>query len=154
MNFFGFKIKTKEDRDDKKVVSVVTPNNTDGSIVLDNGLYGSAYNLAFDIDGQIKNELELIRRYRELANYPEVSEALEDIVNEAISVNPDEPVVTINMDSLNTSATIKKKISDSLEEVCSLLEFNDRGHEIFERWYVDGKIYYQVLIDVDKKVLS
>jgi hypothetical protein len=149
MNFFGFKIKTKEDRGEQKVSSVVTPTNTDGSIVLDNGLYGSAYNLAFDLDGQIKNELELIRRYRELANYPEVSEALEDIVNEAISVNPDEPVVTINMDSLNASPTIKKKIADSFNDICNLLEFNERGHEIFERWYIDGKIYYQVLIDVD-----
>lgn len=149
MNIFGFTIKPSS-APEEKVTSVVTPTNTDGSLVVNSGIFGEAYGVAFDIDGQIKNEVELINRYRTLAAYPEVSEAVEDIVNEAISVNPDEPVCEISVDSLPVPPAIKKKITEAFEEVLTLLEFNARGHEIFERWYVDGKIYYQILLDVEK----
>ena len=149
MNIFGFTIKPSS-APEEKVASVVTPTNTDGSLVVNSGVFGEAYGVAFDIDGQIKNEVELINRYRTLAAYPEVSEAVEDIVNEAISVNPDEPVCEISVDSLHVPPAIKKKITEAFEEVLTLLEFNNKGHEIFERWYVDGKVYYQILLDVDK----
>ena len=149
MNIFGFTIKPSS-APEEKVASVVTPTNTDGSLVVNSGVFGEAYGVAFDIDGQIKNEVELINRYRTLAAYPEVSEAVEDIVNEAISINPDEPVCEISVDSLPVPPAIKKKITEAFEEVLTLLEFNNKGHEIFERWYVDGKVYYQILLDVDK----
>lgn len=149
MNIFGFTIKPRT-APEEKFASVVTPSNTDGSLVVNSGIFGEAYGFAFDIDGQIKNEVELINRYRTLAAYPEVSEAIEDIVNEAVSVNPDEPVCTISVDAIPVPPAIKKKITEAFEEVLNLFDLNSKGHEIFERWYVDGKVYYQILLDVDK----
>lgn len=149
MNIFGFTIKPRT-APEEKFASVVTPSNSDGSLVVNSGIFGEAYGVAFDIDGQIKNEVELINRYRTLAAYPEVSEAIEDIVNEAVSVNPDEPVCTISVDAIPVPPAIKKKITEAFEEVLNLFDFNTKGHEIFERWYVDGKVYYQILLDVDK----
>ena len=153
MNIFGFTIKPSASPEEK-VASVVTPTNSDGSLVVNSGIFGEAYGVAFDIDGQIKNEVELINRYRTLAAYPEVSEAVEDIINEAISMSGDESVCSISVDALPVPASIKKKISEAFEEVLNLFDFNGRGHEIFERWYVDGKVYYQILLDVDKPKLG
>lgn len=149
MNIFGFTIKPRT-APEEKFASVVTPSNSDGSLVVNSGIFGEAYGVAFDIDGQIKNEVELINRYRTLAAYPEVSEAIEDIVNEAVSVNPDEPVCTISVDAIPVPPAIKKKITEAFEEVLNLFDLNAKGHEIFERWYVDGKVYFQILLDVDK----
>lgn len=153
MNIFGFTIKPSAPPEEK-VASVVTPTNSDGSLVVNSGIFGEAYGVAFDIDGQIKNEVELINRYRTLAAYPEVSEAVEDIVNEAISMSGDESVCSISVDALPVPSSIKKKISEAFDEVLNLFDFNNRGHEIFERWYVDGKVYYQILLDVDKPKLG
>jgi hypothetical protein len=149
MNIFGFSIKPSK-KVEESPPSIVSPSNTDGSIVIDGGVFGEAYGLAFDIDGQIKSELELINRYRTLASFPEVSEAIEDIVNEAIPISSEEAIATLNLDALKVSSSIKGKISESFDEVLNLLDFNTRGHEIFERWYVDGKIHFQVLLDIDK----
>lgn len=149
MNIFGFSIKPSK-KVEESPPSIVSPSNTDGSIVIDGGVFGEAYGLAFDIDGQIKSELELINRYRTLASFPEVSEAIEDIVNEAIPISSEEEIATLNLDALKVSSSIKGKISESFDEVLNLLDFNTRGHEIFERWYVDGKIHFQVLLDIDK----
>ena len=149
MNIFGFSIKPSK-KVEESPPSIVSPSNTDGSIVIDGGIFGEAYGLAFDIDGQIKSELELINRYRTLASFPEVSEAIEDIVNEAIPISSEEAIATLNLDALKVSSSIKGKISESFDEVLNLLDFNTRGHEIFERWYVDGKIHFQVLLDIDK----
>ena len=150
MNIFGFTIKSRS-APEEKVASVVTPSNSDGSLVINNGtgIFGEAYGVTFDVDGQIKNEVDLIGRYRSLSSFPEVSEAIEDIVNEAISMSPDDPVCTLAVDSIPVPAPIKKKITEAFDEVLNLFDFNNRGHEIFERWYVDGKVYYQILLDVD-----
>lgn len=117
LNFFGFKIKTEEGAE--VPASVVAPTSTDGSIVVNQnmglGVLGDSYNLAFDPDGQIKDETDLIKRYRELSRYPEVSEALENIINEAIVIDSDEDTVTVNLDGVKISPAIKKKSSMNLE---------------------------------------
>lgn len=150
MELFGFSIKRRKPQEET-TKSVVSPSNEDGAIVVNSntGIYGEAYALSFDPEGQIKTEGDLIRRYRELSKFPEVSEAIEDIINEAIAIDDDEKPVELNLDDLKVSAGIKKKISDSFEEILNVLNFNETGYEIFERWYIDGKIYYQILFEGD-----
>ena len=153
-DFFGFILKDK-DSEKPLAKSVVSPNTSDGSIVINSnangGIVGEQYMLAFDPEGQIKTEVDLIRRYRELARFPEVAEAIEDIVNEAI-VTEDDKIITLNLDELKLSEGLKKKIIDSFDEVLIKLEFRNIGHEIFRNWYVDGKLLYQIILDeVDVK---
>lgn len=149
-NFFGFTIKRTEE--DKQLPrSVVPPDISDGSIVVNNnlgsGILGDTYTLAFDPDGQIRNEIDLIRRYRELSRYPEVAEAIEDIVNEVIVIDGDDTPVNINLDHLKVSDGIKKKITEEFYKILTLLNFTDEGYELFERWYIDGKIYFHIILD-------
>lgn len=149
-NFFGFQIK-KNEAEQQLPRSVVAPDTADGQIVINNntgsGVLGDTYQLAFDPDGQIRNEIDLVRRYRELSKYPEVAEAIEDIVNEAIVIDGDDKPVDLNLDDLKVSDSLKKKITEEFTKILTLLKFNSEGYEIFEQWYVDGKIYFHIILD-------
>ena len=99
------------------------------------------------MDGRDRNEIDLIRRYRDIAQQPECDSAIEDIANEAIVSDERGQSVSISLDRLDLSPNIKSKIRDEFDEVLRLLDFNSKGHDIFRRWYVDGRIYYHKVID-------
>ena len=145
MQLFGFEILRKKE---KELDSIVAPNSQDGSTVVNTGVNaGGYYGMVMDLDGVIKNENDLIRRYREVATYSDCDGAIEDIVSEAIVYDEEDQTVTINLDDVEVSDAIKKKIRAEFDAVLKLLEFSERGHEIFRSWYVDGRVYYHVLLD-------
>ncbi len=148
MQLFGFEIKRAKDEQVLPIPSVVPPSNQDGSTVVNTGVNaGGYYGMVVDLDASLKNENDLIRRYREISQYCDCDAAIEDIVNEALISDETKRPVEIILDDLKVSAGIKSKISDEFVEVMRLLKFNDRGHEIFRQWYIDGRLYYQVLLD-------
>ena len=100
---------------------------------------------AFDIDGVVKTENEQIRRYRDIALQPEVDSAISDIINECIVTDQDDYPVKLELDNLKIGEPLKKKFSECFEEILNKLEFNQEGHDIFRRWYIDGRIYYHIL---------
>ena len=73
--------------------------------------------------------------------------AIEDIINEAIVVDDKQEVVRLNVNNIPFSAAVKKRIGEEFENVIRLLEFEQKGHDIFRRWYVDGRIVYHKVID-------
>lgn len=142
MQIFGFEIKRKQE---KELPSVVAPSSDDGSTVVNSA--AAYYGMVVDLEGVIKTENDLIRRYREVSQYPDCDGAIEDIVNEAIVAEEDEPPVKLHLDDLKVSDSIKKKMQDEFQEVLYLLDFDSKGHDIFRNWYVDGRLFYQILID-------
>ena len=140
---FGFSIEDTE-KTPPGVVSPVPPNNQDGSEhYVSSGFFGSYV----DIEGVYRTESELIRRYRTMALYPEVDSAIEDIVNEAIVSDLNDSPVTIELSNLNASDGIKKKIREEFKYILELLDFDKKAHEIFRNWYIDGRLYYNKVID-------
>ena len=102
------------------------------------------------MEGTAKTEQDLIRRYREIALHPECDMAIEDIVNEAITSNENRQSVKVITENLGQySSKIKSKIESEFSEVLRLLQFNTRGHDLFRRWYVDGRIFFQKIIDAE-----
>ena len=79
--------------------------------------------------------------------YPECDSAIEDIVNEAIVSDTHDKPIEIELSNLNASDGIKKKIREEFAYVCELLDFDKKAHEIFRNWYIDGKLYYNKVID-------
>jgi hypothetical protein len=145
MQFFGFEIKRK--KESQEVGSVVAPSSEDGSTIVNTGVNaGAYYGLVMDIEGTVKGENDLIRRYREISQYADCDMAIEEIVNEAI-VSDEEQIVKIVLDDVKVGEPIKKKIREEFSTVLDLLQFEDRGHDIFRSWYIDGRLYYNVLID-------
>lgn len=146
MQIFGFEIKRKNEQ---ALPSVVPPSAQEtGATVVNTGVNaGGYYGMVMDLEGVIKNENDLIRRYREVAQYSDCDGAIEDIVNEAIVADEMRRSVEIVLDEVSVSDSIKKKIKEEFDNICRVLKFDERAHEIFRSWYIDGRLYYQVLID-------
>jgi hypothetical protein len=144
---FGFEIKRKQE---KQLPSVVMPSPDDGSTVTSSVNAGAYYSLVVDMEGNVKNENDLIRRYREVAQYPDCDTAIDDIVNEAIVVEEDVEAVKIVADDVKVSDGIKKKIREEFNNVLGLLKFSEKGHDIFRQWYIDGRLNFHILIDEKK----
>ena len=142
---FGFEIKrSRPDEDPKKAPSIVPARDEDGAGYITAS--GSHYGQYINLDGyDAKDNHQLIMKYRGVAMHPEVDAAIEDIVNEAI-IGGEDPV-TINMDNLDVSDSIKKQIKDEFDNISSMLNFVELGHDIFRRWYIDGRIYHHLVVD-------
>jgi hypothetical protein len=143
---FGFSIEDNEPQS-PGVVSPVPPNQEDQSdYYMSSGFFGQYV----DIEGVYKTEVSLIKRYREMALHPEADSAIEDIVNEALVSDSKDSPIEINLDHLNASDGIKKTIRDEFKFILELLDFNRKAHEIYRNWYIDGRLYYNKVIDIKK----
>lgn len=138
---------TKIEEPSKQTLVIPQEKIDDGAITISQGSYTGTY---VDLEGSVRNELELITRYREMSLHPECSEAIEEIITEAVTQDDDGEVVTINLDKLMVPHSIKKKIQDGFNKIKTMLSFQDLGEDLFKRWYVDGRLYFQVVIDKDK----
>jgi len=141
---FGFSIEDNEPLS-PGVVSPVPPNEEDQSdYFMSSGFFGQYV----DIEGVYKTEFDLIKRYREMALHPEADSAIEDIVNEALVSDSNDSPIEINLDHLNASDGIKKTIREEFKFILELLDFNRKSHEIYRNWYIDGRLYYNKVIDI------
>ena len=140
---FGFTIqRSNKDSGGEKTFSTPTPD--DGTIdVAGGGFFGQI----LDTDGRERSDLDLIRRYRDIAQQAECDTAIEDIVNEGIVSNQNDQAIEISLDRLHYPDKIKRKIRAEFDEVLRLLHFEQRGHDVFRRWYVDGRVFYHKVID-------
>ena len=145
---FGFSITWARKQADPKQ-SFTTTQADDGTQTIAAGGYFGQY---LDMEGTAKSEADLIRRYREVALHPECDMAIEDIVNEAIVANELKDAVRVNISDLPYGKDVRRKIENEFKEVLKLLNFNTKGHDIFRRWYVDGRIYYHKIIDRNSPV--
>ena len=143
LEIFGFSL-SKKKSNQKTIPTVVSPPLDDGATLVSAANY---YGISVDLDGSLKNENELIRKYRETCNYPDCDSAVEDIVNEAIIADGINPVVELNLDDSKISDGIKKKINEEFKVILNLLKFSDKGHDLFRTWYVDGRLYFNIMID-------
>jgi len=146
MQIFGFDITRKKTT---SVPSIVAPGTDDGSIVTV-GNAAAYYSQVMDLEGVVKNENDLIRRYREISQYPDCDSAIEDIINEAIVTDEADQSVDIVLDDLKLSESIKKRFREEFDNVLRLLKFEEKGHDLFRSWYIDGRLYYHILIDENK----
>jgi Bacteriophage T4-like portal protein (Gp20) len=139
---FGFQINRKEGQ---KGQSPVPPAEDEPIAVAAGGYYGTYV----DTDNSARNEYEMIRRYRDMALHPEVDSAVDEVVNEFIVSDAHDSPVEINLDNLDVGAGVKNKIRNEFDHIKKLLNFDNRAHEIVRNWYIDGRLYYHKVIDLD-----
>ena len=140
---FGFRIERPK-KAEGSVPSFTSPTPDDGTIDIAGGGFFGQF---LDQDGRERTDLDLIRRYRDIATQPECDTAIEDIINEGIVSNENDVPVQISLDNLPFTEKIKRSIRKEFMEVLRLLHFESKGHDIFRRWYVDGRIFYHKIID-------
>lgn len=145
MDVFGFSIERngKKKPSRSEPLSFVAPDRDDGAVNVSGNFYGTFV----DFDGNIRNENDLIMKYREMALHAETEMAIDDIINEAIVYDEFKSPVTIHLENLEAPKNIKNRIEEEFHNVLKLLDFQNRGYEIFRRWYVDGKLFYHIIVD-------
>ena len=144
---FGFEIKRKsEEKEDAKKQSFVAPLEDDGSSYIQAGGHFGQYVDLSGTDGA-KSEADLIRRYRDIAGQPECDAAIDDIINESIVSDTVSAPIELLTDDVKQPDNIKKLIREEFENIVELLQFNHYGHEIFRKWYVDGRLFYHIIVD-------
>tara|TARA_B110000259_G_scaffold183678_1_gene229337 strand:+ start:3762 stop:5342 length:1581 start_codon:yes stop_codon:yes gene_type:complete len=148
VKLFGFEIKREYEEAGNEPVSFAEPSNDDGAITVGNTM-GGFYSTILDLEGNAKTESELVSKYRGLAMQPEITQAVDEIVNEAISVDSDDKVVEIVLDDSDLPDKVKAKIVSEFEEVLSLLDFTNTAYDTFSKFYVDGRVSYHCIIDND-----
>jgi len=151
LKLFGFTLGKKDIvRDEKpEQASFTLPTEAidDGAVTITQNAHYGTY---VDLDGSVRNEIELITRYREMSNHPECDMAIDEIVNEAISHTEQGEIVKIVVDNLKQPEAIKKKIIDEFKNIQKMLNFSNLADDLFKRWYIDGRIYYHVIVNDTK----
>lgn len=147
-SLFGFTISREAKEVQDTLQKSFTPTTSeDGALTITSAAYYGTY---VDLDGTAKNEVELISRYREMAMQPEIESAIDDIINEAICQDDDGKTISIVLDNLKQPEKIKNAIRTEFQTILRLLNYNNMAHDIFRRYYIDGRLYYHVIIDRDK----
>ena len=139
---FGFQINRKTE---KKGQSPVPPLADEPVSIAAGGYFGTYV----DTDATARNEYELIRRYRDMALHPEVDSAVDEIVNEFVVSDNNDTCVDINLENLDVGAGVKRKVRDEFDYIKRLMNFDNRAHEIIRSWYIDGRIFYHKVVDLD-----
>ena len=148
IKLFGFEIKRagSSNNNQEKIKSVVPKTDDDGAGYITAS--GSHFGQYLDIDGSAaKDNYQLIRKYRGVALHPEVDNAIEDIVNEAIVATDDVDPINLTMEDVEFPEKIKEQIQEEFHEILNMLNFEENGHDIFRRWYIDGRVYHHLVVD-------
>ena len=144
LELFGFQIGRKEEDTPATVQSFAPPPNTDGTIDVN---AGGAFGTTVDLEGSAKTEVALITKYREISHQSECDKAVDDIINEAIVFEDNKAAVEVVVDDLDQPDAIKERIREEFDDVLDLLNFGMNGYDTFRNWYVDGRLYYHIMID-------
>lgn len=139
---FGFEIKRKEET--QNLPSFAPELKDDGAVVV---AAGGQYGTYVDLDGTVRTEAELVTKYREMAQQPEIDGAVDDITNDAIVNEEGQKIVEVILDDLKIANNVKKAITAEFDNILNLLDFNSYSYDIFRKWYIDGRLYYHVIID-------
>ena len=153
VKLFGFTLGKRDivqvEKPEQASFALPTETIDDGAVTITQNAHYGTY---VDLEGSVRNEMELITRYREMANHPECDMAIDEIVNEAITHDTDGKVMDINLDNLKQPEAIKKKIIEEFNNIQKMLNFSNLSDDLFKRWYIDGRIYYHVVVnDKDPK---
>jgi hypothetical protein len=139
---FGFKINKKEGL---KGQSPIPPNQDDAVATVAGGYFGTYV----DVEGTSRNEFELIQRYRSMALHPECDSAIDEIVNEFVVSDADDAPVEVELSNLEVGQNIKTKIRQEFNTILKMLKFDKNAHQIIRNWYIDGRMYYHKVVDLD-----
>ena len=148
IKLFGFTLGSKDvvqkEKPEQSSFALPTSAIDDGAVTVTQNAYYGTY---VDLEGSVRNEIELITRYREMSNHPELDMAIDEIVNEAITHDESGEVCKIVLDKLKQPESIKKKINEEFNNITKMLNFSNLADDLFKRWYIDGRLFYHVVVN-------
>lgn len=147
MKILGWEIIDSKKRKVEDLKALVPKDEDAGALAL-----GSSMSSIFSFDqaSSFVNDKELINKYRDLSFLPEVDHAIEEIINEMIVTSENTPIVSLVLDDLPHKEEFKNKIKTEFTYILNLLDFQNNAYDFCRRWYIDGRIFFHILIDINK----
>ena len=143
MKLFGFNIERVKEPD---IPAFALPENKDGALEATSA--GGAFASYINMEGSAKSESDLVLKYREMTNHPECELAVENIIQESIiTENTRMDPVSLDLSKTDLSESIQNKIQDEFNNILELLDFENYAYDIYRRWYVEGRLFYHIMID-------
>jgi hypothetical protein len=146
-SLFGLQISKAQKQDEDKSAAISLPIDDDGSNIVQAAASAAYYGIYYDTNALTKDDIALIQKCREIALYPEIDIAIQDIVNEAIPQETETPLVELNLHDVDLSDELKEEFQDEFKRVLQLLKYEELASDIFKRWYIDGRLFYQIIVD-------
>lgn len=154
LSFFNDK-EDEELRDELEhpIKSFAAPENEDGATEVDAqfdpryGRMSSVSSVQRDFNTHIKNTVQLISEYRNLAEIHEVDDAIQTIVDDSIVYEDGKEVCWLDLDSTKFSSPVQEKIKAEFDNVLKLFKFRKLGSKIFRHWYIDSRLHYHKILD-------
>lgn len=148
MKILGWEIINSKKQNVKSLKALVPKDSDSGGWSPSSGnLMSSVF--SFDQQSSFSSEIDLIRKYRDLMFIPEVDLAIEEIINEMIVTSESDSIATLILDNLAVSETFKTKIRNEFDYILNVLDFQENAYEYARRWYVDGRLFFHLLIDMN-----
>ena len=149
---FGLSINRDQKREEQAAAySFAPPLVDDGAIQIDTqgGKSGLTHAYVLSMDAGVSSDAELIERYRTLALYAKIDFAVDEITNEAIVVDDEQPVVSLDLTELEKEIpeNVREAIEQEFQNILNLLKFRFKGYELFRRWYVDSRLVFHKIVD-------
>lgn len=138
---FGFEL--EQNKKDQLKKSPIPTQMDDGTDLPVGGVVG----YSFDQDQKQRSEASLVKQYRDISFYPEADSAIDDIVNEMFTTEFERQSVTIRLDVLNVDDRIKEIVRKEFKTALHLLNFNKKNYDLVRQWYIDGRLYFQTIVD-------
>ncbi len=148
MELFGYQISKKVASKEPELVSPIPKTTADGgtTVTVGGGYYGQYVDLA---GTEAISDHDLIMKYREAAQQPECDAAINDIVDGAIASSDESSPIDLSLIDLKQPDNVKKQIISEFNKVLELYDFNHMANDYFRNWYVDGKLYFHIVIDTE-----
>jgi len=147
---FGLELKSSKPKGSLESIEVSRDEGSTETWASPGGIIGVSYDL-FSVP---TSEVELIKTYRSLALTSDVDRILTEIRNEVFVFDEfGKKAIDIEFkdtDKKNISKSTMDKIHNEYNNIYSILDFNNKGLELFNRWYIDGRLFLQKVVNKEK----
>jgi hypothetical protein len=98
--------------------------------------------------GLLKKQNDYILQYRKTAEVPEVSNAIDEIVNEATFVVNNSDVVYVDFkEDVELSDKLKDSVTKEFNSIKSLMNLDYNIDSLFKKFYIDGQLIINAVYD-------
>ncbi len=158
LNLFGFTIAKAKPPKDSEPKSFVADTDINGGTEISTSSGAGFNSYSLDLDpSAIKNEVDLISKYREISLASDIDLAISEIVDEFLIVDESNPLIELDFTEEFTekySDKTKKLITEEFKSLLTLLKFNQTGPDLAKNWYIDGRLAFHKLVDVNNPKLG
>jgi len=100
-----------------------------------------------------KDKTRRLQDYRRMAAYAELSDCIDEICDECVVKDENDLIVDFNLRG-EYSKEVKDTVEKEFNKFINIFDLEDSGWEYFRQFLIDGELYFENIIDEDRKHLG